>query len=205
MERTRREGGIIDIVTCLSPHFQTATIPSNFTYYSLTQLHPHILHRWRLQKELVDECKRMGIILHLGRRINSVRTIPQDANTTATSGGVECTLDDGSTFNCDLLFGCDGVKSAIRGSLFGGKETEPKYTGITCLMGSAPIAEKSKIRGICFASSKTTACHSCFYPANDKEIIFQIFFPTEERPETWKALTPEEGAQECKQLADVLK
>lgn len=38
-----------------------------------------------------------------------------------------------------------------------------------------------------------------------EEIIFQIFFPTEERPESWKALSEEEGAKECRDLAAILK
>lgn len=68
----------------------------------------------------------------------------------------------------------------------------------------APIAEKSGINGICFPSSSTTNCHACYYPCNDKEIIFQLFFKTEERPETWKALSPEEGRQECLNLRETL-
>lgn len=65
-------------------------------------------------------------------------------------------------------------------------------------MGSAPIAKNSEIEGICFPSSSTTNCHACFYPANEKEIIFQLFFPTEEKPETWKALSKQESDEECK-------
>jgi salicylate hydroxylase len=32
-----------------------------------------------------------------------------------------------------------------------------------------------------------------------------LYFPTEERPETWKALTEEEGKKECLDLHKVLK
>jgi 2-polyprenyl-6-methoxyphenol hydroxylase-like FAD-dependent oxidoreductase len=153
------------------------------------------IRRWRLQKILSEACALAGIPVIMNQRINSVSTL--------SDGRVDCSMADGSHISTDFLFGCDGVKSVIRTSLFG-SETEPKYTGITCLMGSAPIAEKSPISGICFPSSSTTNCHACFYPCNDKEVIFQLFFPTEERPETWKALSKEESAKECKDLQDML-
>ena len=113
------------------------------------------IRRWRLQNALRDACLRENIAIELGRRINSASILD--------NGQVRCCLSDGEEIISDLLFGCDGVKSSIRTSLFG-SEIDPKYTGITCLMGSSPIAEKSKIRGICFPSSSTTHCHGCFYP-----------------------------------------
>jgi 2-polyprenyl-6-methoxyphenol hydroxylase-like FAD-dependent oxidoreductase len=148
------------------------------------------IRRWRLQKVLADACLDAGIEIFMNSRINAVKHLG--------NGRVECTLADKTVVLGDLIFGCDGVKSAMRTSLFGSaSNTEPKYTGITCLMGSAPIAGKVKLEGICFPSSSTTNCHACYYPCNDKEIIFQLYFPTEERPETWKPLTGEEGKKEC--------
>ena len=70
-----------------------------------------------------------------------------------------------------------------------GHQTDPKYTGVTCLMGSAPIASSSAITGINFPSSTTTKAHACYYPANKEEVIFQIYFPCEEKPETWVTVT----------------
>lgn len=155
------------------------------------------IRRWRLQKALSDACIEAGIEIFMNSRINSVKHLK--------NGKVECTLADNSTVIGDLIFGCDGVKSALRNSLFGSaSNVEPKYTGITCLMGSAPIAQKSSLEGICFPSSSTTNCHACYYPCNDKEVIFQLYFPTEEKPETWKPLTGEEGKKECMTLHSVL-
>ena len=71
-------------------------------------------------------------------------------------------------------------------------------------MGSAPIGKNSPIEGICFPSSSTTNCHACYYKPNDEEVVFQLFFPTEEKPETWKALTKEESDIECKRLQKVM-
>jgi 2-polyprenyl-6-methoxyphenol hydroxylase-like FAD-dependent oxidoreductase len=152
------------------------------------------IKRWRLQKILFQECVDRNIKILLNKRINNVRILD--------SGMVECHLDKES-FVCDYLFGCDGVKSAIRTSLFG-SGVEPLYTGITCLMGSAPIAKTSPINGISFPSSPTTKIHACYYPASETEIIFQLFFPTSEKPETWKALSPDEAKKECLELQEMM-
>lgn len=109
-------------------------------------------------------------------------------------------FEDGDVVEADFVFGADGIKSRVRASLFG--ETEVDYTGITCLMGAASIARP--MRGICFPSSFTTKCHACFYPTGDQETIFQIFFPTSERPETWGALSRDEAVKECAELAERL-
>ncbi|KAI8901718.1 hypothetical protein BC833DRAFT_562240 [Globomyces pollinis-pini] len=156
------------------------------------------IRRWLLQKALTDACLNAGIQIFMNTRINAVKHL--------SNGTVELQLSNNKVYTTDLLFGCDGVKSAIRGSLFGGgkEDIEPKYTGITCLMGAAPIAAQSPIDGICFPSSLTTNAHACYYPANDKEIIFQIFFPMDEKPETWKPLTVEEAKVECDQLRNTL-
>jgi salicylate hydroxylase len=84
------------------------------------------IRRWKLQKALYLFCRRKGIPIHLGKRINNVNL---------RGSIVECILSDGSKTVGNLLFGCDGVNSVIRGCLFG-KESIPTYTGITCLMGS---------------------------------------------------------------------
>ena len=114
------------------------------------------ISKYRLQNALRDACVRESIPIVMGVRINS--TAIQNVG-----GSVKCVLSNGQEIIADLLFGCDGVKSAMRTSLFG-SEIDPKYTGITCLMGSAPIAQTSAINGICFPSSSTTNCHACFYP-----------------------------------------
>ncbi|KAI8906950.1 hypothetical protein EDD86DRAFT_210160 [Gorgonomyces haynaldii] len=152
------------------------------------------IRRWRLQKVLLQECLDFGVKVKFGQRVVGIEIKDR----------VHLKIDGQADVVCDLVFGCDGLKSALRNALFG-KDQEPKYTGITCLMGAAPIAKQSKIEGICFPSSQTSKCHACYYPANDEEIIFQIYFPTEEKPETWKPLSPEEGRKECVELAKLME
>jgi salicylate hydroxylase len=152
------------------------------------------IRRYRLQSALHDACTKVGIKINLGKRINSIKVI---------NGQTECILSDGKTVQTDLLFGCDGVNSVIRNNLFG-ESVIPKYTGITCLMGSAPIAKTSPINGICFPSSTTTNAHACFYPCSSEEIIFQIFTPCPENPESWKTLSKEEAKKECTELYEQL-
>jgi salicylate hydroxylase len=152
------------------------------------------IKRWRLQKILYQECLDRKIPVVLNTRIHSIKLLQ--------NGQIECQIDK-SSFICDFLFGCDGVKSAIRTALFG-SGVEPVYTGITCLMGSAPVAKNSPINGISFPSSPTTKIHACYYPCSDTEMIFQLFFPTSEKPETWRALSPEEAKKECLELQEML-
>ncbi|KAJ3196721.1 hypothetical protein HK101_007953 [Irineochytrium annulatum] len=152
------------------------------------------LRRWRLQKALADACEKEGIAIKFNRRV--MKLVKQEED-----GTVVLELSDGSVVRHNLVFGCDGVRSVLRGALF--PQTEPSYTGVTCLMGAAQIPRH--LEGISFPSSSTTKCHACYYPTGDSETIFQIYFPTPERPETWKALSREEAKKECKELAEKLK
>ncbi|KAJ1559104.1 hypothetical protein HK405_011991 [Cladochytrium tenue] len=153
------------------------------------------IRRWRLQRALADACEKEGISIKFGTRVVSV------AGQDPTTGVVSLELSTGETVDADLVFGCDGVKSVLRGSLF--PASEPEYTGVTVLMGVADIPREK--RGICFPSSATSGFHACYYPTGPEEQIFQIFFPTPERPESWKALTAEEGREECYALAEKMK
>lgn len=123
----------------------------------------------------------------MSARVNNVRT--DNGRSLFTVGNTEV--------EAKFLFACDGVKSSIRGSLFGqGQEVEPAYSGATTLMGcsSYPGSE-----GIKFATSQE-GVHAVFFNTAPNEQIWQIFFPTPERPETWRPLTEAEGKQECNDL-----
>ena len=133
--------------------------------------------------------------MELGTRV--MKLVSQDKVT----GVVTLELSNTRRVEYDLVFGCDGVKSVLRSSLF--PATEPSYTGITCLMGAAPIPRA--MRGICFPSSSKSQCHACYYPTGPEEQIFQLYFPSPEKPETWKPLSPEEGRKECMELAEKMK
>ncbi|KAI9366858.1 hypothetical protein DFJ73DRAFT_5962 [Zopfochytrium polystomum] len=149
------------------------------------------IRRWKLQQALADACADAGVAVRFGLRVVGV------AGRDAATGVVALELSDGSRVEADLVFGCDGARSVLRGSLF--PATEPEYTGVTCLMGAADVPRS--LRGICFPSSSTSKFHACYYPTGPEEQIFQIYFPTPEKPETWKALSEEEGRLECEDLA----
>jgi salicylate hydroxylase len=152
------------------------------------------IRRWRLQKVLTSYAeKKYGIKLYFNHQLVKVTGI-------GAAGSMTCWFQNGDQVEADLLFGCDGVKSPVRASLFGrGTETEPAYTGITLIMGAADVEREP---GICFPASPQNGLHATYYPTGVKEQIFQVYYPIEERPETWKALTAEEGAKECQELAD---
>lgn len=158
------------------------------------------IRRWRLQKVLMEYCAEEGIPVTFNERVTRIENVDPKPNEQ-----VKITFESGKTISTDLVFGCDGAKSAVRGSLFGtNSDMEPAYTGITCLMGAASIPRSKP--GICFPSSKTTRCHAVFYPTGPAEQIFQIYFPImPERPETWRPLSEEEGRFECEALANKLK
>ena len=156
------------------------------------------IRRWRLQQALVDFCDYFSIPIHYGKRLDKVVDLAGDGN---FLGPFECRFLDGSVVRADVVFGADGVKSMVRESIFG--RVDPEYTGITCLMGASPLPRGK--RGICFPSSATSKCHACFYPTGPNEQIFQIYFPTTERPETWGVITPEEAARDCRELAQKLQ
>lgn len=163
------------------------------------------IRRWKLQKVLTEASLSKGIRINFGKRLRSVEALP--------AGRYQLTFEDDSQCHCDVLFGADGIRSKVRECLFG--ETDVGYTGITCLMGAADLPRP--FRGICFPSSSTSKCHACYYPTGSNEQVFQVnsfvfvlkyvqlFFPAEEKPETWGNLSPKDAEKECLELANRLE
>ncbi|KAJ3126044.1 hypothetical protein HK098_007921 [Nowakowskiella sp. JEL0407] len=145
------------------------------------------IRRWKIQRILYESCVEAGIEVVMGKRVAKIDSSGADG------GIVKVSFVDGETIETDY-----GVKSVTRNSLF--SQTDPEYTGMTCLMGVAPIPSSKE--GIRFPSSITTKCHCCFYPTAENETIFQLYFPEVEKPETWKVLSEEEGLAECDVLAN---
>ena len=85
------------------------------------------IRRWRLQKALMDEVRKRNITIRFNERVDKIQV--------TNTEGVRVILQSGTEITCDLMFGCDGVKSATRQSLFG-SETEPRYTVINSLPGN---------------------------------------------------------------------
>lgn len=189
------------------------------------------IRRWKYQQVLYDQCKEVGIQFHMGKRLQSVTSIPASGE----DGDAKSLLlfKDGSRITASLVIGADGINSKVRNYVTNPKPTAattkqqeeyvPAYTGVTCLMGCASVP---RIRGICFPSSATTKCHACYYPtrapkevddegnaddavrpvSGDYEQVFQIYFPSPiERPDTWRTLTPTEAKEECRELAKKLR
>jgi len=191
------------------------------------------IRRWKYQQILHDACIDAGIVIHFGKRLQSVTSINSSSDGD-NNDDVKTLLHfkDGSQVTTSLLIGADGINSKVRNyvtnptkSLNNDQQAEDEeeyvaeYTGVTCLMGCANTPRP--VRGICFPSSATSKCHACYYPTrapssspdsednsrdNDWETVFQIYFPSPiERPDTWRTLTPEEAKNECKELANKLR
>jgi len=188
------------------------------------------IRRWKYQQILHDACLDAGIVIHFGKRLQSVTSINSSSDGD-NNDDVKTLLHfkDGSQVTTSLLIGADGINSKVRNYVTNPtksssnnqqaqdeEEYVPEYTGVTCLMGCANTPRP--VRGICFPSSATTKCHACYYPTrapsstsspdndNDWETVFQIYFPSPiERPDTWRTLTPEEAKRECKELANKLR
>ncbi|KAI8805199.1 hypothetical protein BJ742DRAFT_775377 [Cladochytrium replicatum] len=165
--------------------------------HEVTSLRSIGIRRWKVQRALVDACIEAEIPLIMGTRVNTMLVAKDPKNE-----AVHLELSNGQSKTYDLVFGCDGVKSVMRTSLFGAT-SDPAYTGMVCLMGVASF--KHAKDGICFPSSSTTHCHACFYSTGEDEQIFQMYFPEEEKPETWKVLAPEDAKEECVKLSTRLK
>ena len=151
------------------------------------------IRRYRLQRVLYDFALKEGIDVQFGKRLERIENVEPS--------GYACSFTDGSNCEAAVIFGADGLKSMVRECTFG--KQNPEYTGVTCLMGAANVARP--FRGICFPSSSTSKCHACYYPTGDDEQVFQLFFPSPEKPETWGALSAEDAKQECQDLADKLE
>jgi|EndMetStandDraft_4_1072995.scaffolds.fasta_scaffold16958_2 salicylate hydroxylase len=67
-------------------------------------------------------------VFHLGARCTAVETGDR---------GARASFADGTSMEADLVVGADGIRSAVRGSLFG--QDAPRFTGSVCWRGLVPI------------------------------------------------------------------
>lgn len=104
---------------------------------------------------------------------------------TQNDKGVTAMLADGRQLNGDVLIGADGLRSKIRGMLFG--EVEPRFTGQASFRTLIPleyVPHLPLVRGLCaWAGDDRVA--SC-YPIRRDLLYFGAFMPeVTEHPESW--------------------
>lgn len=172
----------------------------------LDDLQPIGLRRWRLQKILYQAVQDANIQVHFQKRLESLENLPDTS--------IKIRFADGTERRTRLLIGVDGSKSQVRNLVCPGKY-ELKFTGTTCLMGTADVGRPE--RGLCLPSSNTTKCHGAFYPTGEHEQCFQFHFPTDTHQQdldttrvdpksfSWGGLTHTVEQEECSRLADQLQ
>ena len=85
----------------------------------------YVVHRSDLHRLLAEAVPQSSI--HVGKRCAKVES---------RNGSVGLTFADGTSAEADVAIGCDGIRSAVRSSLFGGEG--PRYAGTMCWRALAP-------------------------------------------------------------------
>ena len=85
----------------------------------------YVVHRSDLHRLLSETVPQESI--QLGKRCKQVET---------RNGSAGLLFDDGSSAEADVVVGCDGIRSAVRASTFGGEG--PHYAGTMCWRALAP-------------------------------------------------------------------
>jgi salicylate hydroxylase len=85
----------------------------------------YVVHRSDLHRLLSEAVPQASI--HVGKRCAKVES---------RNGKVGLTFADGTSAEADVAIGCDGIRSAVRSSLFGGEG--PRYAGTMCWRALAP-------------------------------------------------------------------
>ncbi|KAF7306069.1 Glycoside hydrolase family 3 protein [Mycena chlorophos] len=78
-------------------------------------------------------------VAHFGKRLVSYAERHAE-------GGIELTFADGATTSCDLLVGCDGIKSTVRKQMLSGRpeleaHVEPRWSGSIAYRGLIPVVD----------------------------------------------------------------
>ena len=156
---------------------------------SVDDQQPLGIRRYQLQNVLVQAVKEANIPLFTNKHVSQIT----QTSTHVTLNFAAST--DTTSVTADYVLGADGIKSKVRTAIPpSSTDTDPIFTGVTCIMGAASGNHDYKLpRGISFPSSITTKCHMCTYPTSDTERIFQLYIPTmKENPNQWGAVSQEE-------------
>ncbi|KAM5343652.1 hypothetical protein ACJ41O_012189 [Fusarium nematophilum] len=163
------------------------------------------IKRTDLQQVMVNAIDKAKIPLHYNKRLTSIKD---------TANGVEVAFSDGSVDTADLLLGCDGIHSSVRGLHVDPSQT-PEYTGMAGLgalipTSALPESASSQIKGMNVTMTQEGMFAAMTSTASDDE-IFWLFSKEAPLPETgdardgWEVRRKEEVEGFKATLLDILK
>lgn len=128
----------------------------------------YAIHRGRLQQALLSEIESSKV--YLNKRLDRVEQ---------TQSKVKVVFMDGSLAEADIVIGADGIKSAVRKSIFG--DLPLRYSGQTCWRGMAKFALPDDKKGNSYEMwGPKKGLRFGFVPtAPDEVYFFTTFFTSE--------------------------
>lgn len=124
------------------------------------------MHRGKLQAVLLRHVEEGSVVV--GKRLKSL---------TDTEGVVQLQFEDGTTDECDIVIGADGVKSVVRQALFG--DIPLRYSGQTCWRGIAPVHLKDTKNSLELWGTQA-GLRASYSQVNENEVYWYITL--KERP-----------------------
>lgn len=127
----------------------------------------YAIHRGVLQKILINELDINKI--HLNKRLNSL---------VQTENKVHLKFEDGTAADADIVIGADGIKSAVRKSIFG--EVPLRYSGQTCWRGIVKLSMTPEMKSNSYEIwGNEGGSRFGMVPISENEVYFFTTFLTE--------------------------
>lgn len=118
------------------------------------------IHRGRLQQVLLSEINDAKV--YLNKRLERVEQ---------TNSKVTVVFQDGTSAEADIVIGADGIKSAVRKSIFG--DLPLRYSGQTCWRGMAKFTLPDDKKGNSYEMwGPQKGLRFGFVPTGDNEVYF---------------------------------